>query len=144
MLDRLMAEVQYQNAGICLSVCLVSLCVNKEGQYRNFQCPLSIILFVCNSTCISPSRLCDGDSAPVALALADVAAVRADELGDVGDAEADAVVGEGGADDGQLGADGQHQLVVDHGLRARDRQLLRAQVVLQRLALVAAHLERRH
>ena len=98
---------------------------------------------VCNSTCNSPSRLCDGDGAPVALSVGDVAAVRADELGDVGDAEADAVVGEGGADDGQLRADGQHQLVVDHGLRARDRQLLRAQVVLQRLALVPAHLERR-
>ena len=95
------------------------------------------------STCNSPSRLGDGDGSPVALSVGDVAAVRADELGDVGDAEADAVVGEGGPDDGQLRADGQHQLVVDHGLRARDRQLLRAQVVLQRLALVPAHLERR-
>ena len=88
-----------------------------------------------------PSRLCDGHGAPVAGAVVDVAAVRPDELGDVRDAEADAVVGEGGADDGQLVADGQHELVVDHGLAARDRQLLGADVVLQGLALVAANLK---
>ena len=88
-----------------------------------------------------PSRLCDGHGAPVAGAVVDVAAVRPDELGDVRDAEADAVVGEGGADDGQLVADGQHELVVDHRLAARDRQLLRADVVLQGLALVPANLK---
>ena len=94
-----------------------------------------------NETINLPSRVGYRYGASVAGAVVDVAAVRPDEFGDMRDAEADAVVGEGGADDGQLVADGQHQLVVDHGLAARDRQLLGADVVLQGLALVAANLK---
>jgi hypothetical protein len=88
----------------------------------------------------SPPRLRHAHRAPVVGAALFVAAVRPDELRDVRDAEPDAVVGEGGADDGQLGADGQHELVVDHGLAAGDGQLVRAEVVLEDFALVAANL----
>ena len=80
--------------------------------------------------------------AAVVVSVSGKAAVRLDQLTrDVRHVEADAVVALGGADDGQLLAVGEDELVVDHGLGAGDLELLAADVVLEDLALVAADLE---
>ena len=87
-------------------------------------------------------RLRDADRAAVVVSVSGEAAVGLDQLlGDVGHVEADAVVALGGADDGELLAVGEDELVVDHGLGAGDLELLAADVVLEDLALVAADLE---